>query len=613
MKIIDLGLAKNLARPGRARDHPGRHVHGQAHVLLARAGRRARRDEPLDHRSDLYSFAAVLYEMVTGLPPFDSENQHGFVFKRLTEQPLPLIGRNPAVRVPRRRSTQVDPARALERTASARFPDALSFLQALVKVAEQLRCARCGDPAEIDARPRRVAVRLRSGRGAGASRRIRRGRCSRPPDRARRAARHRELSREERSSSWRRSSAPRRRSTRLRASPSSRRRRSTPVDRRRRRARRPARGVSSRHASLADLKARIGAARSVAPRRPPRPRQAPSVAPVPQAPTTRAAPRRRLPLQLRLRRRAAPAPAPRPAPPPTAPPPAVARGARRTPRRGGRDAARASTCASASSRWRSFALETLLELRARPPAPRHYERQVARTGREEAALRSGARPRSSRGARRSRTSDLAVAREEARGDRAARTDAASSPTRSAPSSRRPRRERAARPPSIEAPRPARAAARGAPLRGGASASSSGSASSGLAKVRVETYRLRISDIAALAERETKSAGVRAPLPRADPGAATGWRARGRARARRRRSPTARGRRSSSTSSAASRRSTRKQQGIEQGVHQLEIFLDQRKRAEAEMALKILVQMAPERTRSGPLRATRCSALVAARR
>jgi hypothetical protein len=38
---------------------------------------------------------------------------------------------------------------------------------------------------------------------------------------------------------------------------------------------------------------------------------------------------------------------------------------------------------------------------------------------------------------------------------------------------------------------------------------------------------------------------------------------------------------------------RRQVGIEQGVRQLETFLDQRKTAEAEMALRILVQMAPD--------------------
>ncbi len=33
--------------------------------------------------------------MITGLPPFESESQAGFIFKRLSEDPLPLAGRNP--------------------------------------------------------------------------------------------------------------------------------------------------------------------------------------------------------------------------------------------------------------------------------------------------------------------------------------------------------------------------------------------------------------------------------------------------------------------------------------------------------------------------------------
>ena len=41
VKIIDLGLAKNLRASGEPRDHPGRHVHGQA-ACTARPSRRAR-------------------------------------------------------------------------------------------------------------------------------------------------------------------------------------------------------------------------------------------------------------------------------------------------------------------------------------------------------------------------------------------------------------------------------------------------------------------------------------------------------------------------------------------------------------------------------------------
>jgi len=93
--------------------------------------------ETLDRRSDLYSFALVLYEMLVGLPPFDSENPHGFVFKRLSEDPLPLAGRNPLIEIP----TALDQVvrRALERDREKRYPDAVSFIHALEKVGKELQ------------------------------------------------------------------------------------------------------------------------------------------------------------------------------------------------------------------------------------------------------------------------------------------------------------------------------------------------------------------------------------------------------------------------------------------------------------------------------------------
>ena len=136
MKLIDLGLAKNLeVQAGLEITQAGIFMGKLMYCSPEQAG--AIKDAPLDHRSDLYSFAAVLYEMITGKPPFDSENQHGFVFKRLTEPPQPLIGRNPQVRVPQELNDLV--LRGLEKDRELRFPDALTFLQALVRMAEQLR------------------------------------------------------------------------------------------------------------------------------------------------------------------------------------------------------------------------------------------------------------------------------------------------------------------------------------------------------------------------------------------------------------------------------------------------------------------------------------------
>jgi serine/threonine protein kinase len=140
VKIIDLGLAKNLAPEDATSSgsfeitQVGMFMGKLQYCSPEQAG--AASGEVLDRRTDLYSFALVLYEMVTGLPPFESESPHGFIFKRLSEEPLPMAGRNPKVQVP----AELDRAirQALERDRDRRFPDAVSFIVALEKVEKGL-------------------------------------------------------------------------------------------------------------------------------------------------------------------------------------------------------------------------------------------------------------------------------------------------------------------------------------------------------------------------------------------------------------------------------------------------------------------------------------------
>jgi len=136
LKIIDLGLAKNLAAEDAVTSgsfeitQVGMFMGKLQYCSPEQAG--AASGEVLDQRSDLYSFALVLYEMITGLPPFESESPHGFIFKRLSEDPLPMVGRNPKVAVPAELDRVV--RQALERDREKRLPDAVSFIVALERV-----------------------------------------------------------------------------------------------------------------------------------------------------------------------------------------------------------------------------------------------------------------------------------------------------------------------------------------------------------------------------------------------------------------------------------------------------------------------------------------------
>ncbi|HEX4960293.1 MAG TPA: serine/threonine-protein kinase [Thermoanaerobaculia bacterium] len=135
IKIIDLGLARTLEADAsfeitQVGMFMGKLQYCSPEQASAPSG------VVLDHRSDLYSFGLVLYEMIAGMPPFESENAHGFIFKRLSEDPLPLRGRNPHVDVPQELDRVV--RRALERDREQRYPDARAFISALERVAKGL-------------------------------------------------------------------------------------------------------------------------------------------------------------------------------------------------------------------------------------------------------------------------------------------------------------------------------------------------------------------------------------------------------------------------------------------------------------------------------------------
>jgi serine/threonine protein kinase len=138
LKIIDLGLARTLESDANYEiTQVGMFMGKLQYCSPEQAG--AVGNQPLDARSDIYSFALVLYEMITGMAPFESENQAGFIFKRLSEDPLPLTGRNPYVDVPVELDRVV--RCALERDREKRYADAAAFIQALERVLQRMSAA----------------------------------------------------------------------------------------------------------------------------------------------------------------------------------------------------------------------------------------------------------------------------------------------------------------------------------------------------------------------------------------------------------------------------------------------------------------------------------------
>ncbi len=151
VKIIDLGVAK-AAEADVAMTQTGMFVGkfryaSPDHLGFLPAGER------IDGRADLYSLAVVLFEMLTGRPPFEATSPHEYILHHsrdeyLLSPDLDRITGNPAL--------QTVLARALQRDRNKRFATAREFSDALAAIEPTLpddRHRAC--PTGVNRRPHR--------------------------------------------------------------------------------------------------------------------------------------------------------------------------------------------------------------------------------------------------------------------------------------------------------------------------------------------------------------------------------------------------------------------------------------------------------------------------
>ncbi len=180
-KVLDFGIAKLMedqAQAGTGLTSQGM-VCGTPEYMSPEQAR----GHKLDARSDLYSVGCIMYQMLTGRPPFESASAVDVLHKHLHEEPIPpsqLLG------------TEADPLeavclKALEKDANNRYSSATEFREELIAATsnahsgtlicpsctasmreEHRFCPACGAPAPPpSADTGRSGRRHRSTRGSG--------------------------------------------------------------------------------------------------------------------------------------------------------------------------------------------------------------------------------------------------------------------------------------------------------------------------------------------------------------------------------------------------------------------------------------------------------------
>ena len=90
-------------------------------------------DASIDGRSDLFSLGCVVYEMLTGRPPWIASSTHALLARRFVETPPPLRSLRPEVP----RAVEAAVQRVLALDPDDRFPHAGEFASALVATSER--------------------------------------------------------------------------------------------------------------------------------------------------------------------------------------------------------------------------------------------------------------------------------------------------------------------------------------------------------------------------------------------------------------------------------------------------------------------------------------------
>jgi serine/threonine protein kinase len=139
LKLVDFGIAK--LRESSSHTLTGTLMGTPAYMSYEQAS--GMRSEELDARSDIYSLGIVVYEMLAGCLPFESDTPIGFISKHLTEKPSSFRAMKPDLPgLPELESVVM---KALAKNRDERYGCALDFAR---EFAEGARAVVPGENAE---------------------------------------------------------------------------------------------------------------------------------------------------------------------------------------------------------------------------------------------------------------------------------------------------------------------------------------------------------------------------------------------------------------------------------------------------------------------------------
>jgi serine/threonine-protein kinase len=153
VKIIDLGVAKRPDEEGLTTT--GIFVGKLRYASPEQLGA-LKKGEAIDGRSDVYAMGCVLYQLLTGSPPYLAETPQAWVRQHVLEKPRPFATTDRTFRVPEPVRHAV--LRALAKDRTARFASAAEFAATLRQLREDLVRRDGAESAARDAEDARALL-----------------------------------------------------------------------------------------------------------------------------------------------------------------------------------------------------------------------------------------------------------------------------------------------------------------------------------------------------------------------------------------------------------------------------------------------------------------------